>query len=304
VTTRIPEPLADALAGALGSPVVAARRPSCGLSAAERWVVRLGDGRSVFVKAATDDATEAWLRTETAVVGTLDAPWHPRVVAELEVAGRPALVSEDLSGLHWPADFGPGVVVWRPGDVERVLATLAEVGATPAPASLPGDDVPACWARVLSRPDDLAALGVCSRAWATRSGPALIEADEAADLSGALLVHGDVRSDNLALGDDRVVLVDWSDARRGNPRHDVAELLPLLHLEGAPPPWTLAPAPDLAPLVARASGRTALRTMDDDVPVAWLHRILRRILAIELDWIAAVLGLPRRDGPPWQQIQS
>jgi hypothetical protein len=155
----LPPGIAAAVGATLASDVVDARRPTCGLSAAERWIVRLRDGRTVFVKAAVDDATEGWLRTEAAVL-----------------ADRAAFIG----------------------------------------------------------------LGVCSRAWLDDVSHALVEVDESVDPSGDRLVHGDVRSDNIGLGGERVVFVDWSNARRGDPRHDLAELLPYLHLEGAPPPFSFA----------------------------------------------------------------
>jgi hypothetical protein len=79
-------------------------KPDCGLSAAHRFSVQLEDGSAVFVKAATDDQTERWLRTEHSVLSTMAASFMPRIVAWLDEPGtRPILLSQDLSDAHWPA---------------------------------------------------------------------------------------------------------------------------------------------------------------------------------------------------------
>ena len=49
-------------------------------------------------------------------------------------------------------------------------------------------------------------------------------------LEGTSLVHNDVRSDNVCFRGDRVVLVDWSDARHGAGGFDLANLLQTLPL--------------------------------------------------------------------------
>ena len=40
-------------------------------------------------------------------------------------------------------------------------------------------------------------------------------AESRLDRTGSAFVHGDMRSDNICLAQDRVIFVDWSDARRG-----------------------------------------------------------------------------------------
>ena len=57
---------------------------------------------------------------------------------------------------------------------------------------------------------------------------------------GAFL-HMDVRSDNLCLQGERVVLVDWNWAVRGPAELDLACWLPSLRLEGGPLPEQVAP---------------------------------------------------------------
>jgi hypothetical protein len=45
-----------------------------------RWVVRAADGRSAFVKQATDEATAGWLRTEHLVYLAIALPWAARAL--------------------------------------------------------------------------------------------------------------------------------------------------------------------------------------------------------------------------------
>ncbi|MGH2604233.1 MAG: hypothetical protein ACRDJ9_33210, partial [Dehalococcoidia bacterium] len=85
-------------------------KPDCGLSRAHRFSVQLEDGSAVFVKAATDDQTERWLRTEHLVLSTMAASFMPCVVAWIDEPGTlPILLSQDLSKAYWPASH-KGVV--------------------------------------------------------------------------------------------------------------------------------------------------------------------------------------------------
>ena len=72
-----PRVLEQLIGAALSKRPVRWHKPHTGLSAAQRFVVGFADGSSVLGKTATDDETEAWLRTEHQVllqVGTQFAP--------------------------------------------------------------------------------------------------------------------------------------------------------------------------------------------------------------------------------------
>ncbi len=60
--------------------------------------------------------------------------------------------------------------------------------------------------------------------------------------AGSTLVHGDVRSDNVLLGVDGVVFVDWPHGAVGNPAFDVVAWAPSVVLEGGPDPEVLLTA--------------------------------------------------------------
>ena len=79
----------------------------------------------------------------------------------------------------------------------------------------------------------------------------LIDVERDAVVIGDALVHADIRSDNLCIG-DHVKVVDWNWAFVGNPMVDIVAWLPSLHLEGGPAPWEVLTGQ--TPLVARLAG--------------------------------------------------
>jgi len=143
------------------------------------------------------------------------------------------------------------------------------------------------------------ALGLCSPDWLARALPVLLEAQDAAVLRGDGLLHNDVRSDNLCLLPERVVLVDWNKPRCGNAAYDRTFLAPSARLEGGPLPEEIAP--DAGPLTAVISGYFAANAGLAVIPDApAVRKIQQRQLRIALPWTARVLGLPPPD-LPWAQ---
>ena len=107
-----------------------------------------------------------------------------------------------------------------------------------------------------------------------------------------------MRSDNICVAAGGVRFVDWSHARRGAAATDLAAFLPAARLEGGPAPEAVFP--DGAGWGAAQGANLALRAMNDAAAPRWLGRVFRRMAAINLDWAIAGLGLPPRDGPPWE----
>ena len=69
-----------------------------GHTPARRWVVSLDDGRTAFVKVATDELTASWLRDEHLVYSMLRGPpFMPSYVGFYDDGKRPVLALEDLS---------------------------------------------------------------------------------------------------------------------------------------------------------------------------------------------------------------
>jgi SAM-dependent methyltransferase len=275
-----------------GREPVAWRRIARGYTPAERWQVSFADGSSAFAKLGTTPATAQWLRAEHAVYAMLKGSFMPHSLGYDEHPERPLLLLEDLSAARWPPP-------WRDDDLERLLDTLRRMGATPIPrGALPDLERDrgrfAGWLNVERDPAPFLALGLCSEGWLTEALPSLLMAQDLALLSGSELVHGDLRSDNLCFLPERVVLVDWNGARRGNAAFDLAALAPSLRLEGGPLPDELVPHEGaLAALVCGFFAANAgLRPIPDAPMVRWIQL---RQLRVALPWAARALGLTPPD---------
>jgi Methyltransferase domain/Phosphotransferase enzyme family len=276
----------------LGKHPIAWERIERGYTPAERWVLRFADGSSAFAKVGTTPATAAWLRGEHRLYCRLQEDFLPALLGFSEHPEQPLLVLEDLSHAHWPPP-------WRPGDVERLVAALERVSARrPLPLGLADLDSDrerfVGWPRVEADPEPFLALGLCSRDWLRNALPTLLAAEQAVVLGGPDLVHGDVRSDNICLLPERVVLVDWNLARQGNAAFDLAALAPSLRLEGGPLPEELATGQSaLAALVSGYFAANAgLPAIPDAPRVRWIQL---RQLRVALAWVARALGLPPPD---------
>jgi Ser/Thr protein kinase RdoA (MazF antagonist) len=152
------------------------------------------------------------------------------------------------------------------------------------------------WRRVAEDPEPFLGLGLASRGWFDAALPALVAATEACRLDGDALVHGDMRSDNLCLTADRVLVVDWNVAAVGHPLFDLASWLPSLESEGGPPPEELLPSstPDVPEMAAVISGYFASRAGLPAIPTAPRVRVVQLSqLRSALPWAARALGLPR-----------
>ncbi len=281
------EVLAERVARHLGQQLLGWRGVAHGYTSALRLIVTCADGTSVFVKGATDSRTATWLRTEYGVYSQVQARFLPTMRAWTDDGSSPFLVLEDLTEAVWQAP-------WTMARISQVLDTLRQVAATRAPTCLPSLEERRSslsgWARVEREPELFLRLGLCSAAWLGHSINALMEAEACTELAGDDLVHGDVRSDNLCFVGDRVVLVDWNWACRGNGIIDIAGWLPSLHLEGGPPPDTILPRqPHLAAVI---SGYLAARA---GLPVAQaspqIRALQRAQLQVALAWAVIALGL-------------
>jgi hypothetical protein len=274
----------------LGSSVVDRRPVRGGYTPAERSVLELEDGRSVFVKGAVNDLTALWLRKEYRLYRELGAgaPYMAELLGWMDDGGRPMLVLEDLSGCHWPPP-------WTDARVAAVRDAMAQVAATPPPPWLPvasmAEYVADGWERVAADPDPLLRTGLVEARWLERALPDLLEAAARAEISGDRLCHFDVRSDNLCFrSDGSAVLIDWNFAEIGNPRLDLAFWLPSLALEDGPAPESILP--DAGPEAAVVAGYFASRCGEPAIPDApGVREIQRRQLGVALPWACRELGI-------------
>jgi hypothetical protein len=279
----------DQLSEILGARPVARRRVHRGYTPAERWVVELDDGRSVFVKVGVNELTAGWLRDEQRFYAALEAPFMPRLLGWAD-GDRPTLVLEDLSSAAWPPP-------WSDARVASVLQTLREVAATPpppwlSPASSSGL-LDRGWHSVREDPGPMLSTGIVETAWLEAALPVLQAAADACQLDGDELLHLDVRSDNICFrADGSAVLVDWNLAVVGNARLDIAAWLPTLVSEGGPPPESILA--DAGPEAAFIAGFFAARAGQPPVPGAPAIRPLQlEQLRRALPWACRELGLPR-----------
>jgi hypothetical protein len=222
-----------------------------GYTHAERFRSVLPGGTPVFVKRAVDQETADWLRTEARLYKSLaGASFLARCIA-FEEGPKPTLVLEDLAHGHWPGK-------WRPGDVERVLSALDALHDTPAPSWVPpaGPQDCAGWALVAENPATFLSLGLASESWLDQHLEALLSLEQGWP-GPMVLSHKDIRSDNLCILPDRVVIVDWNWVCLAPRALDAAFWSPSLSLEGGPAPEELVGTS--AVWAARVSGFFAAR---------------------------------------------
>ena len=276
-----------------GQRAVGFRRARRGYTPAERWIVALADGSSVFAKIGVDRQTSDSLRSEQRVYAALQGGFMPRVRA-WDDGERPLLLLEDLSACRWPPP-------WDGSGVARVLAALAELRAADPkgvlpPLSVADRDLAGGWRRVAAAPARFLSLRLATAGWLRDSASVLVGAAESAELDGPCPTHQDVRSDNLCFRQGRALLVDWNLAVLAHPDVDIAFWLPSLHAEGGPAPERILPA--AAPLAAVISGFFAERAGKPPVPKApGVRRVQREQLRTALPWAVRALGLAPLDGP-------
>lgn len=256
-----------------------ARVVRTGYSLNEHWTVVFEDGTNAFVKTARIAPSPQWLRDEHAVLSAVSGPHMPRLLA-FEDADEPLLVLEDLMPARWPPP-------WREGDVQAVLAALAEISALRAPLRRLADDADwNGWRTIESDPEPFLSTGLRDAAWLERMLPALLAAVDATPLAGDALLHCDVRSDNLCLKDGRAVLVDWNHARIGDARFDIAFWLPSLVLEGGPGPDGFG----VDAFAAYVAGWFAARAgLAPPAGAPTVRAFQRAQAAVALDWTERVL---------------
>ncbi len=245
-----------------------------GHTGAPKWLVELEGCVRAFVKAGASEE-------EQAVYAEVSGSFLPRLYGTADGV----LVLEDLSDGDWPPPY--------PGDVRPLFAALDEIGATIPPEQLPPLRGPRYWELVRGDPAPFLALGLVSAEWLDASIETLVAVESRAELAGDALVHGDVWAGNVCFTARGAVLVDWGDARRGNPEFDVALAAFSVRNNGASPPEL---AFDLAPWIALLTGQWAVgapKPLPDWIrPDSTLREAQRRELAGALAWAAEALGLP------------
>ena len=96
-----------------------------GYSSVERWIVRLSDNETVFVKSSGEPLLASFLRDEHHIYANLRGSFLPRLVAWSD-GDQPVLVLEALTDAHWPPP-------WTETSIEKALSTLDEIALHPFP---------------------------------------------------------------------------------------------------------------------------------------------------------------------------
>lgn len=273
-----------------------------GFTPAQRLLVTWADDTSCFIKAPPDPESSHsdrvheiadYLRTEFRIYSQLRGEFLAGLIDWSDDDGFPILVLENLSQGFWPPP-------WTSDRVNAVLRTLdvvhnQQMPGLPSIDSWYGDRLRVGWQEVETDPEPFVSLGLSTRTWLDRSLPTLVAAANEAEFNGTSLMHNDIRSDNLCLIGERVVLVDWNLACYGNANLDTAFWLPSLQAEGGPAPNEIMPsAPELAAVV---SGFFAARAGLAMIPDASRVRDVQlQQLKTALPWAVRALNLPPLDG--------
>ena len=171
---------------------------------------------------------------------------------------------------------------------------LDAVAAHPPPPELAQLEKPVrmVWPAIGSDSDAFLGLGVATKRWLDVGLRPLSEAEEAFDPTGPDLVHNDIWSGNIAISDDRCVLVDWAEAKRGSRFLDLGFLSLSLRSEGGRRSTPRFPGD--AGYVAWWSAQLAVRLIDgpdsrlDPAIAEGFHLDLRTAVG----WASELLGLP------------
>ena len=111
-------------------------------------------------------------------------------------------------------------------------------------------------------------------------------------LAGNRLVHYDIWADNMCFTERGAVLVDWAEARIGNPAIDLAFALLSLRLRGAVAPAVEGEAALAALVTGVVAGEASRPAPAWERPGSTLREDQRGDLQVALPWAAEQLGLP------------
>lgn len=215
---HLPPGLRRAIERRIGGPVAHADSQNSGFTPGFASVLTTAGGTRHFVKAASTKAQRIFAdsyRTEGRRLAAL--PAHPHI-PPLEWMIDDDWVVLGITHVEHHTPARP----WDDGELAVALDALEELAVAFTPSPLPG---------VSSLVDDLTPM---ARLWHARLLPGgdfphgFDAADLAArvdELTGATLVHSDIRDDNLLLTDDRAFVCDWNWAVTGPAWFDSLSLL-------------------------------------------------------------------------------
>lgn len=230
--TTLPPSLRAQIVSAIGGDFVGDEPAHGGFSASYAGVVTTTAGNA-FVKACAADwhaDSLYFLREEMRTLAHLPSSVAPRLLAAMDDSVGTALVIEAIDGYH------PGQP-WTTEDLHAVARALRNLSSTPAPLEMPRAEdrmIPGFtrWSEIAADPHLLEALphGLSERT------PQLLRIEDGFRdaLHGDVIVHDDVRADNILISDGRAHLLDRPRARRGAAWIDLPCLLPSIEASGGP----------------------------------------------------------------------
>ncbi|MGJ0388233.1 phosphotransferase [Microbacterium sp. CGR1] len=244
-----------------------------------------------------------FLREEIRAVAMLPPHLGPSVRAAFDTDAGVALVLEAIDGRH------PGAP-WTAGDLDAIAATMARLSRTPAPVGMERAEdrmIPGFtrWAEIAEDPRLLAGLPMplCARIPELRE----IESGFRDALHGDVVVHDDLRADNILISDGEARLLDWPHARRGAARVDLPCLLPSVEASGGPrceDAWRIfeahgAPTQQaLLPVISGFASFLWFNQAQPEIPQLPGLRAFQRQQAVPaLRWLTSLLTGPP-DGSP------
>ncbi len=271
----------------VGEPVAATPVREGGYSPTGRWVVRLADGTSAFVKAELHYGDAHGTGVEHLVYSAVAAPWLPALVAyDPGGDGAPrVLVTEDLSGATWGTPL-------TADDAAMLRDALDAVALVAAPDGLHPVVLRPRWADLATNPDAVVGTGLLDAAWLDRHAPALVAAESAVATAGDRLVHCDMWLQNWCRVPGRgAIVVDWAGAASGEPL--VMRALAEAGVRAAAGPRGIVLAPGNAAWAAWVAGQTAFYLTEVEyVRTERLEETERREALACLRWACDELGLP------------
>jgi hypothetical protein len=229
----LPKRLQRAISKRLGASIVDARSAGGGFTRAFAAMLTTSSGFSAFVKAAPlHDPTSEWYAREAAITAALPGSVAAaRPLWTAVEAGHFVLCLEAIDGhvpaLPWdPAELTAALAAWS--TAASALATpsgdLLAVGVPPLPDILRGEM--SWWSEIAAGREPMPRTATDTLAPARLTELAALERALPELAAGTGLLHGDLRIDNVLIGQDgQARICDWTWPCLGAPWFDTVTLL-------------------------------------------------------------------------------
>jgi thiamine kinase-like enzyme len=189
-----------------------------GYTSALRGTVELPDGDQAFVKIAQTEDEKNWINKERQVYNWL-AKQSYSAIPELIAENDGGMLLADLSHLDWSP-------TWTEQKLDLAISALEDL----ASLSEPAQQQPFFTSSLMDLPNgwqELAASGKTTDLVSPSQVATFAQQTADFDTGGNTLIHGDIRSDNLAYDaeNNKVYIVDWNWAEIGSVSLDLTAFL-------------------------------------------------------------------------------